>query len=57
MTNLKFKSLTYFSPYDYLAQANVLIMEMEKDMTSLQNSAVLFEVEVPKFEALHDCRR
>ena len=44
-------------PYDYLAQANVLIMEMEKDMNNFQNSAVLFEVEVPKFEALHDCRR
>ena len=44
-------------PYDYLAQANVLIMEMEKDMTDLQTSAVLFEVEVPKFESLHDCRR
>ena len=43
-------------PYDYLAQANVLIMEMEKDMNNFQNSAVLFEVEVPKFEALHDCR-
>ena len=43
-------------PYDYLAQANVLIMDMEKDMKSLQTSAVLFEVDVPKFENLHDCR-
>ena len=42
--------------YDYLAQANVLIMDMEKDMKSLQTSAVLFEVDVPKFENLHDCR-
>ena len=44
-------------PYEYLGQANAMINKMEINMKELQDSAVLFEVEVPEFKQLINCRR
>ena len=44
-------------PYEYLGQANAMINKMEINMKELQDSAVLFEVEVPEFKLLISCRR
>ena len=44
-------------PYDYLGQANNLINDLECKMLKLQESSQLFEVPVPEFKMLNQCRK
>ena len=41
----------------YLGQTNNLIMEFEFEMQKLQESATLFEVPVPEFKQIEQCRK
>ena len=56
-SKMRFFTFKCKRPYDFLAQANVLIDEMETEMRKFQESATLFEVTVPEFKLLHQCRR
>ena len=44
-------------PYEYLSQANVMVIKMEKSCDILKDNAVLFEVDVPEFQQLGHCRK
>ena len=44
-------------PYEYLGQTNNLIMEFEFEMQKLQESSTLFEVPVPEFKQIEQCRK
>ena len=43
--------------YKKLDQANVKVTAMEREMQSLNNSAALFEVTVPDFKQIKQCRK
>ena len=44
-------------PYEYLGQTNLLIMNFETEMVKFQDSAALFEVPVPEFKLIEQCRK
>ena len=44
-------------PYEYLGETNELINDFEAQMAKLQESATLFEVPVPEFKPLEQCRK
>lgn len=44
-------------PYDLLDDTHLEISEFEDDMNNIQDSASLFEVNVPDFKHLKQCRK
>ena len=54
---MRFYQFKCRSPYEMLAEANSMIDAMEINMKTLQDSAMLFEVQVPEFNLLQQCRR
>lgn len=57
-----FKKLPLFkfdcaTAYSLLDKTNLEIKEYEKEMTKLEESASLFEVNVPEFKAIKQCRK
>ena len=45
------------SPYEHLSEANVAIEELEKQVAELQSQAALFEVTVPDYPLILQCRK
>ena len=56
-TKMKFFKFKCKKPYEYLGQTNKLIMDFEDQMKKLQESSTLFEVPVPEFKTLEQCRK
>lgn len=54
---MRFYQFKCKQPYELLSEANSMIDEMEMEMKTLQDSACLFEVNVPEFRLLQQCRR
>ena len=54
---MKFFRFKCHRPYEYLGQANHLIGGFENEMQKLQESSTLFEVPVPEFRLLEQCRK
>ncbi len=44
-------------PYDRLDQCNSKVLHMEKHMSALDESAKLFEVQIPEFKQIKQCRK
>ena len=58
----EFKTERYYnfdckSPYEYLGKANSEIKVLEEQVDDLQTQAVLFEVEVPDYPMIKQCRK
>ena len=56
-TAMRFQKFICRRPYELLAEANKMIDVLEVDMRTLQDSATLFEVQVPEFRLLQQCRK
>lgn len=57
-----FRRYTFFkydskNPYELLDEAHKEILMLERQMKDIQESASLFEVTVPEFKQLRQCRR
>lgn len=44
-------------PYDDLDDSNRMLVEYEEEMAHLQESASLFELNIPEFKYLKQCRK
>ena len=56
-SKMKFFRFKCKRPYEYLGQTNELINDFEQQMLKLQESSTLFEVPVPEFKLLEQCRK
>ena len=45
------------SPYDELDKAHLELFSFEQEMKKIQDSASLFEVNVPEFKPMKQCRK
>ena len=57
-----FRKMRFFKfkckqPYEFLGAANGMIREQETHMKKLQESSILFEVQIPEFKMLQVCRK
>ncbi|XP_024080370.1 dynein beta chain, ciliary isoform X1 [Cimex lectularius] len=53
----KFLQYDCEDPYQYLDETHLVILEHEKEMIALQESASLFELNIPEFKYLKQCRK
>ena len=56
-TKMRFYNFNCRSPYEHLAEANTSIEKLEGQVLDLQTQAALFEVTVPDYPAIKQCRK